>query len=50
MHFSLFAIASTFAAITAAGPLAARAGGLPVICPGLKTMDSGCMRCKYLET
>ena len=52
MHFSLLAIASLFAATAIAGPIKTRdndhdnEGGLKRICPGLRTMENGCVRCK----
>ena len=52
MQLSIIAFVSFLTASTLAGPLEARdqyhdsQGGLKRICPGIKTMEKGCVRCK----
>lgn len=55
MHLVILSLTSIFALGTQAGVIAVRdggydnEGGLRKICPGLKTMESGCIRCKLLN-
>jgi hypothetical protein len=44
MHFSPALVASFFAIGALAGPIN-NTGGLKRICPGLATMENGCVRC-----